>query len=109
MRLAFAAVLLASCSAVAGTGQGANAPGSPDTPEGWVELMKPDVWKKYDPAWIVADEVKPDAEKNTRLKAEKKDGGKAWVNGEKGRLPDLITKAEYGDCEVHVEFLIAKN
>ena len=32
-----------------------------------------------------------------------------WVNGEKGRLPDLVTKESFADCEVHVEFLIAKN
>jgi hypothetical protein len=101
MRLVLAIALLASCSAVA--------PGSPDVPEGWTDLMKPDVWKKFDPAWVAADEVKLDDAKNTRLKATKKDGGTAWVNGEKGRLPDLVTKAEYGDCEVHVEFLIAKN
>jgi len=75
----------------------------------WVDLMKPDVWKKFDPAWIPTDEVKLDGEKNNKLKAAKKDGGTAWLNGEKGRLPDLLTKTSYGDCEVHVEFLIAKN
>jgi hypothetical protein len=77
--------------------------------DGWIELMKPDAWKKVDPAWIITDEVKLDAEKNTRLKAEKKEGGKAWLNGEKGRLPNLITKEQFGDCEIHAEFLIAKN
>jgi Domain of Unknown Function (DUF1080) len=77
--------------------------------DGWTDLMKPDAWKKYDHAWIATDEVKLDPEKNTRLKAEKKENGKVWVNGEKGRLPDLVTKQEFGDCEVHVEFLIAKN
>ena len=101
MRLVPAAALLASCAAAS--------PGSPDVPEGWTDLMVPGVWKKYDAAWIATDEVKLDPEKNTRLKATKKDGGTAWVNGEKGRLPDLITKENYGDCEVHVEFLIAKN
>ncbi|MFO0804090.1 MAG: DUF1080 domain-containing protein [Gemmataceae bacterium] len=80
-----------------------------DAPGEWIDLMKPDAWKKYDAAWIVADEVKLDGEKNNKLKSVKKDGGSAWVNGEKGRLPDLITKQNYGDCEVHVEFLIAKN
>lgn len=78
----------------------------------WIDLMKPDVWKKVDEKWIVSDEVKlaPDAKgkADVRLKAEKKDGGKVWVNGETGRLPNLITKEAFGDCEVHVEFLIAK-
>ncbi len=87
---------------------GANAPGSPGK-DGWIDLMKPGVWKKYDPKWIVTDEVKLSTEKNTRLAATPKEGGKIWVNGETGRLPDLITKEAYGDCEVHVEFVVAKN
>lgn len=86
----------------------ASAPAA-DTPAGWTDLMKPDVWRKFDAAWIRADEVKLDGEKNNKLKATKKEDGAAWVNGEKGRLPDLITKENFGDCEVHVEFLIAKN
>lgn len=75
----------------------------------WTDLMKPDVWKKHDAKWIASAEVKLNPEKDTRLSATAKDGGKVWVNGETGRVADLITKAEYGDCEVHVEFLIAKN
>ncbi len=80
--------------------------------DGWIDLMKPDVWKKVDDRWIVTDDVKlaPDAKgkMDVRLKAEKKDGGKVWVNGETGRLPNLVTKEAFGDCEVHVEFLLAK-
>ena len=75
---------------------------------GWIDLMKPTVWKRYDPAWIVTNEVQLDPAKNTKLKAQKIEGGTVWLNGEKGRLPNLITKEKYGDCEVHVEFLIAK-
>lgn len=77
--------------------------------DGWIDLMKPEVWKKVDAGWIVTDEVKLNAEKNTRLAASKKEGGTIWVNGETGRLPDLVTKQDFGDCEIHVEFLIAKN
>lgn len=77
--------------------------------DGWIDLMKLDVWKKVDPGWIITDEVKLNSDKNTRLDATKKEGGSIWMNGENGRLPDLITKREFGDCEVHVEFLIAKN
>src|SRR5262249_15876878 len=62
-----------------------------------------------DKGWIATDEVKLDGDKNTKLKATPSKGGMIWVNGDKGRLPDLITKESYGDCEVHVEFLIAKN
>jgi hypothetical protein len=76
--------------------------------EGWIDLMKPTAWKRYDPAWIVTSEVKLDPGKETRLKATKDENGTIWLNGEKGRLPNLITKERFGDCEVHVEFLIAK-
>ncbi|HVL14427.1 MAG TPA: DUF1080 domain-containing protein [Gemmata sp.] len=77
--------------------------------DGWIDLMKPDVWRKRDAKWITTDEVTLNAEKNTRLSAKAKDGGAVWVNGETGRVADLITKDEFGDCEVHVEFLVAKN
>lgn len=79
--------------------------------DGWVELLKPDSetpWKKLDKGWILAKDVKLDAEKENRLKATATDGGTVWVNGPTGRLSNLITKQDYGDCEVHVEFLIAK-
>lgn len=107
MRLAIAAVLMSACSSLIALA--ADPKAKPETESGWIDLMKPDVWKKVDPAWVVTDEVRLDPEKATRLKAEKKDGGTIWVNGMKGRLPDLITKESFGDCEVHVEFLIAKN
>jgi hypothetical protein len=103
MRAAIAGVLLAACLA-AGTTPGAD----PKPADGWTDLMRPDVWKKFDPNWITTDAVKLDPEKMTRLKAEKKDNGPVWVNGEKGRLPDLITKESFADCEVHIEFLIAQ-
>jgi hypothetical protein len=85
------------------------APPAPTATDGWIDLMKPDVWRRFDPKWIATDEVKLNPEKNTRLAASPKQGGKIWVNGEPGRLPDLITKEAFGDCEVHVEFLVAKN
>lgn len=81
---------------------------APRLEPGWIDLMTPDVWKKVDPGWVVTDRVSLDPEKATKLKAEKAAGGTVWVNGDKGRIADLYTKAEYGDCEVHVEFLIAK-
>jgi hypothetical protein len=78
--------------------------------DGWIPLMNPTQWKKVDPGWIVSDAVSLDPEKkNTRLKATPVKDGIVWVNGENGRLPDLYTKSEFGDCEVHVEFVIAKN
>jgi hypothetical protein len=106
IRMAFLLMTMAAILAMAGA-----APQKlEDKPtEGWIDLMKPEVWKKFDSGWIVTDEVKLNADKNARLAAGKKEGGTIWLNGESGRLPDLITKQEFGDCEVHVEFLIAKN
>jgi hypothetical protein len=78
--------------------------------DGWIDLMKPDAWKRFDSGWIItsADGVKLDPQNEKRLQAAKVKDGAAWLNGEKGRLPNLITKEAFSDCEVHVEFLIAK-
>ena len=109
MRKLSALVGLVFAGLVAGAGEATKPVAQAD---GWVDLMKPEVWKRVDPRWIFTDEVKlaPDAKgkADVRLKAEKRDGGKVWVNGETGRLPNLITKQAFGDCEIHVEFLIAK-
>ncbi|MDB5309803.1 MAG: hypothetical protein JWO38_4005 [Gemmataceae bacterium] len=106
MRFAAVGVFVVACS---WTASPAADPARPKPPAGWTDLMTPGAWKKVDPAWITADDATLDPTKASRLKAEKKDGGLVWVNGEKGRLPDLYTKDVFGDCEVHVEFLIAKN
>src|SRR5262245_40122589 len=78
--------------------------------DGWIDLMKPDAWKRFDAGWIItsAEEVKFDPQNEKRLQAAKVKEGAEWLNGEKGRLPNLITRESFGDCEVHVEFLIAK-
>ncbi len=80
-------------------------------PEGWIDLLKTgpeSPWKAVDKGWIATKEVKLDTAKPNRLTATAVEQGTIWVNGPTGRLPDLITKRAYGDCEVHVEFLIAK-
>src|SRR5262245_12026549 len=77
----------------------------------WIDLMagKPeDTWQTVDKAWVVSNAVALDPEKPNRLKAEAVTGGTVWVNGPTGKVKDLITKQKFGDCEVHVEFLIAK-
>ena len=102
-------VLLVIVGAIAGTSAADPVTSAPG-PDGWMNLMTPDAWKKFDPGWIItsAGEVKLDPERITRLKAIPVKDGFTWVNGEKGRLPNLVTKKTFGDCEVHVEFLIAK-
>lgn len=88
------------------------APADPPSPaagkDGWIDLMSPRVWKKFDPGWVATSEVRLDPENERRLKAVPVKDGTVWLNGEKGRLPNLITSEAFGDCEVHVEFLIAR-
>jgi hypothetical protein len=112
MRFAFSTTFVFAALAVASPADEPKKPAAPPA-DGWIDLMKPDVWKKVDDRWIVTDAVKlaPDAKgkADVRLKAEKKAGGAIWVNGETGRISNLITKEQFGDCEIHVEFVIAKN
>jgi len=102
MRPVVIGLFIAACFALA------TPAADPKPADGWTDLMKPGAWRKFDPGWITTDAVRLDPAKANRLTAGKKDGGPVWVNGEKGRLPDLYTKQNFGDCEVHVEFLIAR-
>jgi hypothetical protein len=79
--------------------------------DGWVELLKagPDApWQKVDNGWVFADKVTLAPGKANRLAADPAENGKVWVNGPIGRLGNLVTREKFGDCEVHVEFLIAQ-
>ncbi len=105
MRCAAVAVLLLACSSFLAV---AADPPAATLGEGWIDLMKPEVWKKVDPGWTITDHVSLDPEQERKLKAEPVTGGKVWCNMPKGRLPNLITKQSFGDCEVHLEFAIAK-
>ena len=99
MRLAACALLLLALPAAAAD------------PDGWTDLLKPGPdgpWVKVDKGWFFAKDAALDPEKSNRLQATPADAGPVWVNGPTGRLGDLVTKEKYGDCEVHVEFLIAK-
>jgi hypothetical protein len=76
--------------------------------DGWTELLKsgPDSpWKDVAKGWIVTTDTGLDPANPKKLKVRP---DAVWVNGEAGRIKDLITKQNYGDCEVHVEFLIGK-
>ncbi len=74
---------------------------------GWTDLMTPEVWKKFDDRWVVTDAVTLDPKNPKKLVAVKADKGAIWVNGP-GSVANLNTKADYGDCEVSLDFLIAK-
>ena len=80
-------------------------------PGEWVELLKPGdttVWKAVDKNWIVTNDVTLAPDKPNRLAAKPVEGGTVWVNGVTGRVGNLYTKQAYGDCEVHLEFMLAK-
>lgn len=83
---------------------------SASEPDGWIPLLKTgsdSPWQKVADGWITTDSVKLKEGTPRRLDATKTEGGPIWMNGALGRLPDLLTKQKFGDCEVHVEFLIA--
>ncbi|CAN5337136.1 hypothetical protein BH11PLA2_BH11PLA2_42100 [soil metagenome] len=76
----------------------------------WTELLvsgEKSPWKKMDAGWIFATDAKLDSKNPKLLEAIDKGKGPVWINGAKS-LPDLITKQDYKDCEVHVEFLVGK-
>jgi hypothetical protein len=99
------ALLLLSGLALAAQGQA-----TPQTVD-WTILLGEDAksleaWKNPSKDWIVAGDVMLDPENPKRLST--KPGTGVFVNGPKGRLPDLLTKENYGDIEVHLEFNIPK-
>jgi sugar phosphate isomerase/epimerase len=57
-------------------------------------------------AWFPAAEVGLDPE-NAKKLIGKKPGGAAVLNGLGGRSGHLVTKREFGDVEVHIEFMIS--
>jgi hypothetical protein len=73
----------------------------------WTVLLGPETgfeaWKGAD-KWQIVGGVTL-AEKPRQLAA--KPGKGVFVNG-KGRAPNLISKKDFGDVEIHVEFLIPK-
>lgn len=78
--------------------------------DSWVELIgeKPlEAWKSKTTDWLEVGAVTLDPVNPKLLKGEPGKG--ILLNGAKGRVPDLLTKQNYGDFELHVEFLLAKN
>ena len=56
--------------------------------------------------WLMAGEIFKDATNEKKLAW--KPGTGAAVNGPKGRTRNLFTKAEHGDVEAHIEFVVPK-
>jgi hypothetical protein len=73
----------------------------------WTELTDLHSWRKPDKLWLLVESVGVDTDNPRRLAY--KPGKGILVNGKNGRAHDLLSKEEYGDAEVHVEFLIPKD
>ncbi len=77
--------------------------------DGWIDLTGDrglDAWKPPTGAWAVVGGVHLDPSNPRRLAAEP--GSGVLYNGPTGKTGNLYTKDQYGDLEVHVEFLIPK-
>jgi hypothetical protein len=75
----------------------------------WIDLTGSqnfDAWRSPTEAWAFVGEVQLDPENPKRLVATPGTG--VLYNGPKGRTRNLVTKQEFRDIEVHVEFLIPK-
>jgi hypothetical protein len=74
----------------------------------WIDLSGKglDAWKGPTAGWVVAGdaELNPD---NPRLLKDRAGTG-VLVNGPKGFARDLVSKEEFGDAEVHVEFVVPR-
>lgn len=79
---------------------------APAADSDWIELTSLDAWRKPDKLWMLADSVEVAADNPKLLTA--KAGKEILVNGKKGRARDLLSQREFGDVEVHLEFLIPK-
>ncbi len=76
-------------------------------PAGAVELIGKDFAAWTAPAdWKTVGEVSKDPANEKKLVW--KEGAGVAVNGEKGRTKDLVTKAEFGDVQIHAEFMVPK-
>jgi putative membrane-bound dehydrogenase-like protein len=76
---------------------------------GWITLFGDKdlgAWDKPAKEWIVAGDAELDPKNQRRLVP--KPGTGVLVNGPKGRAADLVSKQQFTDVEVHVEFLIPK-
>lgn len=76
---------------------------------GWIDLIGGDdlsSWKKPHGAWLVSGDVEIDSQNPRRLSA--KPGKGVIVNGPKGSTTNLLSKQDFGDIELHLEFNIPK-
>jgi hypothetical protein len=76
--------------------------------DGWQVLLGPETglraWRPTKGSWLEGGDAVLDPKNPRRLLV--KPGKGVFVNGVRGRLPNLLSRQKYGDLEVHVEFLI---
>jgi hypothetical protein len=71
-----------------------------------VDLSPLDAWKPEKNGWSTVGSVKINPENAKRLTAESGDG--LFYNGPNGRAINLLSKQEFGDVALHLEYLIPK-
>src|SRR5438132_1899107 len=78
--------------------------------DSWTDLSSGEkaleAWASPTGDWFSAAGAEPDSESPKKLRPEPGQG--MLVNGEKGRVVDLVTKEKFRDIEVRLEFLIPK-
>lgn len=76
--------------------------------DGWRNLFTDDMsaWRAPTRGWQWVGGVHPDTANPRRLAATS--GGGVLVNGPNGRAENLVTKDQFRDLELHVEFLVPK-
>jgi hypothetical protein len=75
---------------------------------GWMSLTgenELDCWRKPTGAWFVAGDARPDPTEPTRLAGVP---GRGVILNGPGKTRNLTSREDYGDLEVHLEFLIPR-
>lgn len=75
----------------------------------WIELTPGnlDAWRPPRGQWQFVERVRLDTDHPRVLRGEG-EGGDVLLNGPIGRTGNLLTKQEFGDVELHVEFVVPK-
>lgn len=73
---------------------------------GWISLDSIEAWRGNTGDWVFVGDATPDPDDATKIVT--KPGAGALVNGPIGRTSNLLSEAEFGDVEAHVEFMVPK-
>lgn len=73
---------------------------------GWISLDSIEAWRGNTGDWVFVGDATPDPDDPAKIVT--KPGAGALVNGPIGRTSNLLSEAEFGDVEAHVEFMVPK-